>query len=286
MGREDVLAQIGEFQREIRERRRGPGPPPAPRMFVRPRTLEELVEQLDAEAKAIEDQLAFDLQELRRLNVFTRALEGACDLARQLRTYLFLEGRFFSERLPPEELVDIAEDVLRGFGGVRTLCRRSDEVGKVRRDIAEGVRRTRSTIRELRDRVRRLRSGEERFAAADRPTAGLLVEKVPRETGPFFGLVLQQFDRQGRILRPPPPGPTARRVRPTRAGVDLDNVTKTRDANVRLEEGEIAVDVFDSRVQDAARAHIESEAFPTDEAGAAAATEFLRSFAFDVRVLA
>lgn len=117
------------------------------------------------------------------------------------------------------------------------------------------------------------------------PQPSLLVERVPRQVGPFFGLVLQQFDKQGRILRPPPPGPTARVVRPTRRGMDLTNLTETRDAHVRILDDAISVDVFDSTVEDHDDAHLESEEFSNTDEGAMEATEFLRSFAFDVKVV-
>jgi hypothetical protein len=106
-----------------------------------------------------------------------------------------------------------------------------------------------------------------------------------KEPGPFFELVIQQFERQGRALSPPPPTATSRVVRPSEEGEDLENVIRTRDAHVRLEDDEVAVDVFDSSIQDPTAAHVDGDSFPDTSEGAKEATDYLRSFLFDVRVV-
>ena len=106
-----------------------------------------------------------------------------------------------------------------------------------------------------------------------------------KEPGPLFNLVIEQFERQGRVLNPPPPTETSRTVVPTVEGEDLENVIRTRDAHVQLEDDEISVDVFDSMVDDPGTAHVDSDSFPNTREGAEGATEYLRSFFFDVRVV-
>lgn len=283
--RERTVAELERFQREIREKR-GVGPGPGPGL-IRPATIDKLLDQLEESARVVDLTLSFDLQEVRRLEEFLRAIDKSCDLVRQLEAAV--NKPLLSERLPPEELADIGEDVLRAWGDVKTLCRRSREVRKIRDELREGVRRAQRQVLAVRERVRRIRAGQEMFTAPERrPPAGLLIETVPKAVGPFFGAVLQQFDRQGRILNPPPPGPSARTVRLTEEGVDLVNITRTRDAHVRLDDSpegrEIFVAVFDSSFKDPNEGYIESEAFRVTRPGAAEATEFLRSFAFDVKV--
>ena len=283
--RERTIVELEKFQREVREKR-GVGSGPGPELR-RPATVDELLAQLEESARVVELTLSFDLQEVRRLDEFTRAIDKSCDLVPQLEAAV--NKPLLSERLPPEELADIGEDVLRAWGDVKTLCRRSKEVRKIRDELREGVRRARREVLAVRDRVRRIQAGYEKFTVPERRLpAGLLVERVPKTMGPFFGAVLQQFDKQGRILNPPPPGPSAKTVRPTRQGLDLENVTRTRDAHVRLDVGregrEIFVAIFDSSFKDPVEGYIESDAFRVTRQGAAEATEFLRSFAFDVRV--
>lgn len=59
---------------------------------------------------------------------------------------------------------------------------------------------------------------------------------------------------------------------------------RRRDAHVRLEAGEVYVDVFDSKKKKAADAHLESESFPNTVAGRAEATEFLRGYGIRVQI--
>jgi hypothetical protein len=57
------------------------------------------------------------------------------------------------------------------------------------------------------------------------------------------------------------------------------------DAHVRMgSPSEVAVDVFNSRVMDAARAHQESEAFPATPKGLVDAHAFLRGYGIAVRL--
>lgn len=74
-------------------------------------------------------------------------------------------------------------------------------------------------------------------------------------------------------------------VVPNRCGTDVNNVDRTRDAHIRLEEieedepEEICVDVFNSKIPREAKTldpHLESDCFPNTPKGAAAATEFLK----------
>jgi hypothetical protein len=79
-------------------------------------------------------------------------------------------------------------------------------------------------------------------------------------------------------------------VTPTARGRDLDSSDHRHDAHIRLErfEGDrkdvITVDVFDSSVKDAKKAHVESEAFPVTKQGAADASDFLLGYGFEAKV--
>jgi hypothetical protein len=76
-----------------------------------------------------------------------------------------------------------------------------------------------------------------------------------------------------------------RTVVPTARGQDLEAKAAHRDAHIRLEEGEIHVDVFNSEIEDSSKAHIEPEAFPKTIEGAQDATDFLDGHGFRVKVL-
>jgi hypothetical protein len=80
------------------------------------------------------------------------------------------------------------------------------------------------------------------------------------------------------------------RFAPTSRGRDLDSTDRKYDAHVRLEapprerKRVIAVDVFDSKVKDSGKAHVESEYFPVSKAGAADAADFLLGYGFEVKI--
>lgn len=80
-----------------------------------------------------------------------------------------------------------------------------------------------------------------------------------------------------------------KRITPAKKGTDLESTDKKYDAHVRLEEagGEllILVDVFDSAVKRANSAHVNSDLFPVTPSGAKEATDYLREYGFDVRVV-
>ena len=80
-----------------------------------------------------------------------------------------------------------------------------------------------------------------------------------------------------------------KRITPTKKGTDLESTDKKYDAHARLEEagGEwfIFVDVFDSAVKRANPAHVDSDSFPTNASGAEEATDYLREYGFDVRIV-
>ncbi len=79
-------------------------------------------------------------------------------------------------------------------------------------------------------------------------------------------------------------------VIPSARGRDLDSKNRKYDAHIRLERvpGEkgpsIFVDVFNSRVKDARKAHVESDYFANSPKGAREASEFLAGYGFDVTV--
>ena len=79
--------------------------------------------------------------------------------------------------------------------------------------------------------------------------------------------------------------PAVRNPRP-----HLDSTDRKHDAHVRTEPspGEkkrsIYVDVFNSKVKNATKAHVESESFPLSPTGAREATDFLAGYGFDVTV--
>ena len=79
------------------------------------------------------------------------------------------------------------------------------------------------------------------------------------------------------------------RVTPTERGYDLNSTDKVYDAHIRAEtvagKRMIAVDVFDSSVKNASRAHVESDLFEATVAGAKEAQRFLDDYRFAVRVL-
>jgi hypothetical protein len=80
------------------------------------------------------------------------------------------------------------------------------------------------------------------------------------------------------------------RVIPTVDGRDLDSSDRKYDAHIRLEvppgghRKVIAVDVFDSKVGDSSKAHVESEYFPLSKTGIEGASDFLLGYGFDVAV--
>ncbi len=80
-----------------------------------------------------------------------------------------------------------------------------------------------------------------------------------------------------------------KRITPTKKGTDLESADQKYDAHVRLEKagGEwlIFVDVFDSTVKRANPAHVDSDSFPVTASGAKEATDYLREYGFDVRIL-
>ena len=77
-------------------------------------------------------------------------------------------------------------------------------------------------------------------------------------------------------------------VTPTDRGRDVDSIDGVYDAHIRIEkvDGErmIAVDVFDSSIKGANRAHVESDLFESTVAGAREAQEFLDDYKFAVQV--
>ena len=78
-------------------------------------------------------------------------------------------------------------------------------------------------------------------------------------------------------------------IAPTKSGTDLESIGKKYDAHVRLEEvdGEwlIHVDVFDSAFKRANAAHLDSDSFSVTASGAKEATDYLRDYGFDVRIV-
>ena len=81
-----------------------------------------------------------------------------------------------------------------------------------------------------------------------------------------------------------------KRIIPTKKGTDIESIDKKYDAHVRLEmaggEWLIFVDVFDSGVKSGNAAHLDSDSFPIDGPGAKEATDYLREYGFDVRIVA
>ncbi|HKN06030.1 MAG TPA: hypothetical protein VJ021_00285 [Thermoplasmata archaeon] len=81
------------------------------------------------------------------------------------------------------------------------------------------------------------------------------------------------------------------KVTPTKHGRDLDSKDKKHDAHIRLErfprerKAAIFIDVFDSSIKDATKAHVESEFFPLTKRGAADASDFLLGYGFDATVI-
>ena len=81
------------------------------------------------------------------------------------------------------------------------------------------------------------------------------------------------------------------RVTPTTRGRDLESTDKKHDAHIRLEKyrsdrrPSIYVDIFDSSIKSATKAHVESEFFPLTKQGAADASDFLLGYGFDVTVV-
>lgn len=79
-------------------------------------------------------------------------------------------------------------------------------------------------------------------------------------------------------------------VVPTEEGVDITSPLKSHDAHVRLErdpDGKVVVcvDVFDTSIENANEAHLESRCEPDNEAGAAALSDWLRDeWGFYVRI--
>ncbi len=76
-------------------------------------------------------------------------------------------------------------------------------------------------------------------------------------------------------------------VIPTTSGRDLQNKDRTMDAHVRVESYKqigtaIYVDLFDSSIADASKAHILSESFSHNDSGAEEATRFLQDDGFRV----
>lgn len=57
------------------------------------------------------------------------------------------------------------------------------------------------------------------------------------------------------------------------------------DGHVRLEDGEIFVDVFDSAIPPPEDGHLETETFPNTKEGRVEATEFLRGYGINFRVV-
>lgn len=78
-------------------------------------------------------------------------------------------------------------------------------------------------------------------------------------------------------------------VTPTELGQDVGSTDKNYDAHIRLEtvDGKrmIAVDVFDTSIKNANRAHVESDLFEATVAGAKEAQRFLDDNRFAVRVI-
>ena len=73
-------------------------------------------------------------------------------------------------------------------------------------------------------------------------------------------------------------------VRLTPKGADVAG--SAFDAHVRLEGERLFVDVFDSAVQDARLAHLDSESFPNDNGGRAEAERFLERYGIVALLLA
>lgn len=79
-------------------------------------------------------------------------------------------------------------------------------------------------------------------------------------------------------------------VVPTRAGRDLDSRDGKKDGHIRIETYKgvgtrIYVDLFDSSVKDADRAHLKSADFEWTDEGANEATQFLQKNGFQVVVM-
>jgi hypothetical protein len=79
-------------------------------------------------------------------------------------------------------------------------------------------------------------------------------------------------------------------VVPTRVGKDLESEDGKKDAHIRIETYKqvgtnIFVDVFDSAIEDANKAHLISQAFQWNNEGGDEATRFLQKQGFRVVVL-
>ena len=80
-----------------------------------------------------------------------------------------------------------------------------------------------------------------------------------------------------------------KRITPTAKGTDIYSTDKKYDAHLRLEKagGEwlIFVDIFNSAVKSANAAHVDSDSFAVTASGAKEATDYLREYGFDVRIV-
>jgi hypothetical protein len=81
-----------------------------------------------------------------------------------------------------------------------------------------------------------------------------------------------------------------KKVVPNRWGVDIEDREGTLDGHIRIETYKevgtnIFVDLFDSAVKDANKAHLKSEVFPWTDEGADKATRFLQKHGFPVVVM-
>ncbi len=75
-------------------------------------------------------------------------------------------------------------------------------------------------------------------------------------------------------------------VRATTRGADINSPDCKYDGHVRLEEGEIFVDIFKSNIKNPDRAHRESQSFPRTKSGATDATDYIREgYGFRTKII-
>jgi len=110
----------------------------------------------------------------------------------------------------------------------------------------------------------------------------ILLEFIDRE-------IATPGDEKGRTMNlklPPPaapiswPTPSGETIRPNEQGTDIFTDDRSLNAHVRLEEGDIVVDVFDNTIEDATAAVVDGETFDRTAEGTKEATNFLREHGF------
>jgi hypothetical protein len=74
-------------------------------------------------------------------------------------------------------------------------------------------------------------------------------------------------------------------VRPSTQGVDLFSKDRDYDGHMRLENGKIMIDIFESNEKNPSRAYVESQSFPNDQSGRKEAQDFLKFYGFDYTIV-